>query len=194
MTDVRWDGGAAYEITFERRSKASPIDVYGVLADLSTHLDWSGKRQYPGFRLLSLRDTGHLETGTEFTSVGSIPMAMSRWENQNHVVEARPPETLEFHTDSLVVWRSGKRTEARSEHRYEIRPDSTGARVVYRIRQTAITNPPLRMRLPLMRTMTHRVMMPIFARRGFTNMLRSAERRGATSKAEQTTTYGSTLR
>jgi len=113
-------------------------------------------------------------------------MARSRWEDQNEVIEARPPEVLEFHTDGLVVWRSGKRTEAHYEHRYEIEPDGTGSRVAYRLRQTAIANPPLRMRLPLMRTLTHRVMIPRFCRRGFANLLRSAELRGSTNGAVQT--------
>jgi hypothetical protein len=107
-----------------------------------------------------------------------------RWENQNEVVEARRPETMEFHTDGLVVWQSGKRTEARYEHRYE--PEGTGSRVVYRLRQSAITNPPLRMRLPVMRTMTHRIMIAWFCRRGFTNLLRAAERRGSTTGVVQT--------
>lgn len=179
MTEVRWDGGATYEMTLDARCDAPPAAVYDELADLSTHLDWAGKQQYRGFRLLSLRGSGPVETGTGFTSVGSIPMARARWENQNEVVEARRPESLEFHTDGLIVWRSGKRTEARYEHRYEIRSDGTGSRVTYRLRQTAVTNPPLRMRLPLMRTMTHRVMIPRFCRRGFGNLLRSAGRRAA---------------
>jgi hypothetical protein len=176
MTEVRWDGGARYEMVLDARCDASSADVYDVLADPSTHLDWAGKRQYPGFRLLSLRGSGPLEAGSEFTSVGSIPMARSRSENGNEVVEARRPEILEFHTDAVVVWRSGKRTEARYEHRYEIRPEGTGSRVTYRLRQMAIENPPLRMRLPLMRALTHRVMLPRLCRRGFSNLLRSAER------------------
>ena len=185
MTEVRWDGGAAYEMVLDAGCDAPPAAVYDVLADLSTHLDWSGRRQYRGFRLLSLRGTGPMETGTEFTSVGSIPMARARWENDNVVVEARRPEVLEFHTDALVVWRSGKRTEARYEHRYEITSDGTGSHVVYRFRQAAITNAPLRMRMPLMRTLTHRVMIPRFCRRGFANLLRSAELRGSMSGVAQ---------
>lgn len=177
MTDVRWDGGAAYEMVLDAECDASPAAVYDVLADLSTHVDWAGKRQYPGFRLLSLRGTGPMQVGTEFTSVGSIPMALSRWENTNVVVEARRPEIVEFHTEAVVVWRTGKRTEARYEHRYEIAPDGMGSHVVYRLRQTAITNAPLRMRLPLMRTMTHRLMLPLLCRRGFANLLRSADLR-----------------
>ena len=94
-----------------------------MLADLSTHMDWAGKRQHRGFRLLSLSGTGPMEAGAEFTSVGSMPMARSRRENDNVVVEARRPEVVEFHTDAVVVWRNGERTEARYEHRYEISPD-----------------------------------------------------------------------
>jgi hypothetical protein len=41
------------------------------------------------------------------------------------------------------------------------------------------------MRLPLMRTVTHRVMIPRFCRRGFTNLLRSAERSGSMSAVAQ---------
>jgi Polyketide cyclase / dehydrase and lipid transport len=175
MTEVRWDGGAVYEMVLRGRCDAPPEDVYDVLADLSTHVDWAGERQYPGFRLVSLDGAGPVEPGTPFTSVGSIPMALSRWENRNKVVEARSPEVLEFHTGAVVRWRTGRRTEARYEHRYEIEPDGTGSRVVYRLRQTAIANPPLRMRLPLMRTITHRKMIPLFCGRGFANLLHAAE-------------------
>ena len=186
MTEVRWDGGANYEMVLDASSGASPAAVYDVLSDPSTHLDWAGERQHRGFRLLSLNGTGPLEPGTEFTSVGSIPMARARWENSNVVVEARRPEVLEFHTEAVTVWRSGERTEAVYEHRYEIDRHATGSHVTYRLRQTAIENPPRRMRLPLMRTMTHRVMIPWFCKRGFTNLLRSAERRSSISKVVQT--------
>jgi hypothetical protein len=186
MSEVRWDGGANYEMVLDASCDASPAAVYDVLADLSTHLDWAGARQHRGFRLLSVHGTGPLELGTEFTSVGSIPMARSRWENQNEVVEARRPEVLEFQTEAVAVWRSGERTEAVYEHRYETVPEGTGSHVTYRLRQTAIESPPRRMRLPLMRTMTHRVMIPWFCKRGFKNLLRSAERRGAMSEVVQT--------
>ncbi len=179
MSKVRWDDGV-YEMTLEAGCTASPEAVYDVLTDLSTHLEWAGRRQHRGFRLLSLNGAGPLEKGVAFTSVGSIPMARSRWENRNEVTEARRPNRLEFHTDAVVRWRSGKRTDARYEHRYEIGPDGTGSRVVYRLRETSAANAPLRMRLPLMRTMSYRTMIPYFCRRGFKNLLRSAERRGTT--------------
>jgi Polyketide cyclase / dehydrase and lipid transport len=182
MTTMQWDGGDTYEMTFERQSNAPASVVYDVLTDLSTHLEWAGKRQYPGFRLLSVRGDGPLEAGTTFTSVGSVPMSLSRSENENEVIEARRPEILEFHTNALIVWRSGKRTEARYGHRFEIEADGTGSRVVYRLRQTSISNPPLRIRLPVMRIITHRVMIPMFCRRGFVNLLRTAGRRGSPSE------------
>ena len=73
-----------------------------------------------------MNGSGPLETGTEFTSVGSIPMARSRWENSNVVVEARRPEVLEFHTEAVAVWRSGSGAEAVYQHRYEIVPRRDG--------------------------------------------------------------------
>jgi len=178
VTEVRWDGGTAYEMIMERGCDASPEDVYEVLTDLSTHLDWAGRRQYPGFRLLSLDGNGPAKVGTEFTSVGSIPMTRRRWENHNRVVVAQPPAVLEFHTIARVARRPGKGTEGTYEHRYEIEPEGTGSRVAYHFLQTDLRNPLLRMRLPLMRTVANRVMLPFLCRRGFKNLLRLAERRG----------------
>lgn len=84
------------------------------------------------------------------------------------------PAVVEFHTDGVAVWPSGRRTEARWEHRYDIEPAADGARVIYRLRRASMSNP-LRMRVPLMATMTHRVMIPFLCRRGFSNLLRAAE-------------------
>jgi hypothetical protein len=56
-------------------------------------------------------------------------------------------------------------------------PDGRGSHVTYRLRVAAVENPPLRMRAPIMRTMTHRVMIPFLCQRGFANLLRTAERR-----------------
>lgn len=179
MSQMRWDGGTAYELVFEGSCEAPPEVVYAVLADLSTHLEWAGRRQYPGFRLASLEGSGPIQVGTEFDSVGQIPMATSRFRNRNTVVEARPAQVLAFYTESTIDWRSGRRSEASYEHRYGIEPAGTGSRVVYRLHQTRFRNPPLRARVPLMRTVTHRVMIPFLCGRGFRNLLRLAERSAA---------------
>ena len=180
MTEVRWDG-AEYEMVLEGTCDASPADVYDVLADLSTHTRWAGADQHRGFRLLSLDGEGIAEAGTTFASVGSVPMSLSRWENHNEVLEARRPDVFAFGTDARVRWRIGKPTEARYEHRYEIAREGAGSRVVYRLRERAVTNPPPRMRFPAMRSMSYRVMIPWFCRRGFANLLREADRRAASA-------------
>jgi hypothetical protein len=43
------------------------------------------------------------------------------------------------------------------------------------MRGAGLSGAPLRMRAPVMRTVTHRVMIPFLCRRGFDNLLRTAE-------------------
>jgi hypothetical protein len=175
LTRVVWDGDNSYEMVLEAHCDASPSAVYDVLANLETHLDWAGRKQRHGFQLTSLRADGPMRAGAEFTSVGSMPMTRTRWQDHSVVVRADQAAVIEFHTDGVAVWPSGRRTEARWEHRYDIEPAADGARVIYRLRRGSMTNPPLRMRLPLMATMTHRVMIPFLCRRGFRNLLWAAE-------------------
>ncbi len=177
MTLVVWDGDAVYEMVLNGHCQAPPVAVFAVLNDLSTHLDWGGRQQRRGFRLTALRPDGPMRVGTEFTSQGSMPMTRTRWEDHSVVVRAEPDTMVEFHTDGVARWPGGRRTEARWEHRYLIEPDGTGARVSYRLRRVSITDPPLRMRAPVVRTTTHRIMMPFLCRRGFANLLRAAEQR-----------------
>jgi hypothetical protein len=106
-----------------------------------------------------------------------MPMTTAQWEDRSVVVAAQPAAVFEFHTDSLAHWSRGRQTRARWEHRYEIAPAGPGSHVTYRLRLAAVTDAPLRMRAPLMRTMTHRVMIPFLCQRGFANLLRTAERR-----------------
>ncbi|HEX6873077.1 MAG TPA: SRPBCC family protein [Micromonosporaceae bacterium] len=175
MTRIVWDGDNRYEMVLEAHCDAPPAAVYDVLANLETHLDWAGRKQRHGFQLTELRSEGPMRTGAEFTSVGSMPMTRTRWQDHSVVVQADRAAVIEFHTDGVAVWPSGRRTEARWEHRYDIEPATDGTRVIYRLRRASMTNPPLRMRLPLMATATHRVMIPFLCRRGFSNLLRAAE-------------------
>ena len=175
MARVTWDGGTAYEMRLDGRCDAPPSSVYERLADLSTHLEWGGRRQRRGFRLLVLQADGPAVVGTSFASRGTVPMSLARSEDRSVVVDASPGTAFEFHTDMTVHWPLGTRTTAQWEHRYEITPDGDGSRVVYRLRRTATTDPPLRMRVPLMRAMTHRLMIPFYCRRGFTNLLRTSD-------------------
>jgi Polyketide cyclase / dehydrase and lipid transport len=175
LTRVLWDGNNSYEMVLEAHCDAPPAAVYDVLANLETHLDWAGRKQRHGFQLTALQADSPMRAGTGFTSVGSMPMTRTRWQDHSVVVQADRAAVIEFHTTGVAAWPSGRRTEARWEHRYDIEPAGDGARVTYRLRLASMSNPPLRMRLPVMAAMTHRVMIPFLCRRGFSNLLRAAE-------------------
>ena len=178
MAQVTWNGGSAYEMVLKAHTDAPPAAVFSLLTDLSAHLDWGGRRQRRNFRLTAMHAATAVpdgaRAGTEFVSEGVIPMTKAPSRDHSTVVAAEPPSVFEFHTDSVTDWPRGGRSETRWEHRYEIRRDGAGSLVTYRLRLAAATNPPLRMRAPLMRTMTHRVMIPMLCRRGFDNLLKAA--------------------
>lgn len=158
--------------------KARPEDVYDVLADLETHLDWGGARQSRDYRLVSLEASrGPATVGTTFTSTGTIPMSARRWEDRSTVSVADRPRTFEFTTEG----KAGERhpMTVRFSHRYEMSPEAGGSRVTYSLRQLEINNPMLRLGLPGIRQMTWRFAIPWFAGRGLRNLLAMAEQHAA---------------
>jgi hypothetical protein len=176
------------EYTFAGRTTAPPEVVYDVLADLNSHMEWGGRRQWRMFRLLSLEaPPGPAQTGTEFESVGKIPMMSTRWLNRNTVTKADRPTVFEVTTESRIPWRNRPHGEGTFINRFEIVPDRTGSRVTYRSRQLRFREPPWGLRYPILRSITARIWVPIWYGRGFRNLLRlAAERardRGGSSKA-----------
>jgi hypothetical protein len=168
------------EWVFTGRSRARPEQVYDVLADLRTHLEWGGKRQYRSFRLLSLDGPdGQAERGTRFTSIGRIPMNRARFDNRNEVTKADRPSLFEITTRSTIAWPRRARGEGTFVNTFEISPDGDGSRVVYRSIQLSFREPPWGLRYPLLRSVTARIWIPIWSRRGFRNLLRMAEERSA---------------
>jgi hypothetical protein len=166
------------EWTFTARSGARPEQLYDVLADLRSHLEWAGARQFRSFRLLSLdAPGGPAEQGTRFTSTGRIPMNRSRFDNLNTVTKADRPRLFEITTESTVVWPKRAHGEGTFVNTFEIWPDGDGSRVVYRSEQLRFRAPPWGLRYPLLRNVTYRVWIPIWSRRGFRNLLRMAEER-----------------
>ena len=162
------------------RSKARPEEVYDVLADLRTHLEWAGKRQFKGFRLLSLdASAGPVMVGTEFTSTGTIPMHRTRFDNRNTVTKADRPRVFEITTESTIPWRRRASGQGSFINRFEISPDGDGSRVTYRSKQLRFRNPAWGLRYPLVREITYRFWVPIWYGRGFRNMLRVADERAA---------------
>jgi len=158
--------------------KASPAQVYKLLTDVSEHLKWAGEEQPGYFRLLSLEaPNGQATVGTEFISTGSIPGTNHRFHDKSRVTEMIENSVFEFVTESTVQLNHSKKMEAVYVHRYEIIPEDGGCRVNYTFRQEKITNPMLRLALPVVRTMTWNFGMPFMMRGGFNNLLKMAENR-----------------
>lgn len=167
------------EYRFVGRTAAGPEVVYDLLADLDTHLEWGGRRQWRVFRLLSMEaPTGPATTGTRFGTVGTIPMMSSRWHNENTVTRAERPEVFEITTEGRIPWPKGAPGEGTFINRFEIdAAPGGGSRVTYTSIQLRFRNPPWGMRYPLLRSVTARVWVPIWCRHGFRNLLRMAEER-----------------
>jgi hypothetical protein len=165
-----------FSMQLTRRSSAPPEAIYDSLADLGTHTTWGGTKQLYNFRLRSLEaPAGPASEGTSFTSTGTIPMSMRRFEDHSNVTVAQRPHAFEFVTNSAV--RRGKRPMAATyRHRYEIAATPEGSDITYTMTQLRATNPFLRLSLPGIRTMSWRVGIPFMSGRGFRNLLAEAER------------------
>jgi len=166
--------------TFAGRSRARPEQVYDVLADLGSHLEWAGNRQFRSFRLLSLdAPGGPAEPGTRFTSTGRIPMNRARFDNRNTISKADRPRLFEITTDATIAWDKRAAGTGTFVNTFEISPDGQGSRVIYRSKQLRFRNPPWGLRYPLLRSVTYRIWVPIWSRRGVGNLLRMADERSA---------------
>src|SRR5437764_1194452 len=94
-------------ITFRVSANAeAPIEeVYDVLANLSTHLDWAGTgSSREDFRLLTLdAPHGRASTGTEFTSTGaSSKNGSMTYHDRSVVTDASAPARFAFDTHSVL--------------------------------------------------------------------------------------------
>jgi hypothetical protein len=112
--------------------------VYGLLADLRSHLEWAGERQSWRSCLLSIdAPDGPARVGTEFRSTGTDPVGT--FDDRSVVTEATPGRAFEFVTDALLLTKRGKRVEWTNVHRYEIHAEPGGCRVVSTIRIVRIS-------------------------------------------------------
>jgi hypothetical protein len=172
-------------VVIKGHSNASPEDVFDLLSDLRSHLEWGGNRQYKMFRLLSLdAPATPAQVGDVFTSTGNIPMTSAKkghWENTTTVTKAERPALFETRTEGRIPWSKGVAGEGTFDNRFEITPDGKGgSNVTYRAHQLRFLNPPWGLRYPLMREVTYRMWIPAWYRKGFKNMLKmAAERVGA---------------
>lgn len=159
------------QFRLSRTCAAPPETVFDLLSDLRSHLEWGGARQSPDFRLLSMESTSApASVGTRFRTTGAIPMSARRWHDESVVTLAERPGVFEFVTEAVAGAMS-----ARYRHRYEIKPEAGGCVVSYSMVQERLENPVLRLGLPGIRTMMWRAGIPMFAGRGFRNLLAAAE-------------------
>lgn len=154
-----------------RECAAPPEAVYDLLANLRSHLDWGGARQSSDFRLLTMETASEAAgAGTRFRTTGTIPMSARRWNDESVVTVADRPAAFEFVTDA----RAGTMA-ARYRHRYEMARTAAGCTVSYTMVEESLERPMLRLALPGIRRMMWRAGIPMFAGRGFRNLLASAE-------------------
>jgi hypothetical protein len=163
-------------VTFEvaATSSASRETVYGVLADLSTHLQWGGE-QSPDkeFKLLSLdAPKGHASVGSSFTSTGANGFKMT-FHDHSVVTEAMPSSDFAFDTQSYLERQHRAAWEARFGHRYGIEPDGSGSRITYRCDVYPLNYRPWWLH-PMLRPMTRRMVSRAMAK-NLENLARMAE-------------------
>jgi hypothetical protein len=112
-------------------SGATPDVVWSVVADLPSHLVWSGERASDEtFKLLSLEAPEFpVAVGTRFSSTGSNFNGTFR--DRSVVTEAVEPSSFVIETDAILDRKRGRTWEAHFEHRYEIAPAEEGSRITY---------------------------------------------------------------
>jgi uncharacterized protein YndB with AHSA1/START domain len=113
-------------------SAASPAEVYAVLADLGTHLEWAGKQATDkNLRLLTLTaPPGQAAVGTEFSSTGPAGHK-DTFHDHSVVTEVVPGRAIAFRTTARLERGNGRTWRTHFTHRYELEPDGTGTRIGY---------------------------------------------------------------
>ena len=167
-------------LRFEESCRAPAQVVYELLADLQSHLEWGGRRQFETTRLLTMQaPPGPAGVGTEFFTTGSDGK-VAQWSDRSVVTEATSPEVFEFVTEGRRQGKSGSRPWlSTAVHRYEIALGSGGCHVIYTEQLTRLTGAPRILLAPGI----NRIMFQISAkymRRGFQALLAVAEERSGT--------------
>jgi polyketide cyclase/dehydrase/lipid transport protein len=110
---------------------AAPGAVWDTVADLPSHLIWSGERAADDtFKLLKLEaDARTAVVGTRFSSIGANFNGTFR--DRSVVTEATRPSTFVIETDATLERTRGRTWEAHFVHRYDIAPAGSGSRITY---------------------------------------------------------------
>lgn len=162
-------------IRLRSKCAATPESVYGLLADLRSHLVWGGERQSPGFRLLTMdAPPGQATVGVEFRSTGTDGKHRVN-HDRSVVTEATPPSVFEFVTESRCMKKDGAVvTDATVVHRFEIAPSDGGCVSAYTAHIVRLEPVTAIFRLPVLSWLVRRLLASML-RRGFRNLLAMAE-------------------
>jgi hypothetical protein len=173
-------------LRFEGSCGAPAEEVYDLLADLQSHLEWAGRRQLETTRLLTVEaPSGPAGVGTEFLTTGSDGK-VARWTDRSVVTEATRPEVFEFVTEGRREGKPGSRPWlATAVHRYVLAPGAGGCRVTYTEDLTRMDGAPRLLFGPGVNRLVFR-MAAKFMRRGFDGLLTLAEERGTAMSGEPT--------
>ena len=111
--------------------RAPTVEVYRLLADIRSHLEWGGGQSPTSQWLVSLdAPEGPAEAGTRFQSVGHTPQGT--WHDRSTVLSAIPHELFEFRTEGILA--ANRPAVGEWWHRYEIHPRPGGCVIRYRCR------------------------------------------------------------
>jgi len=153
-------------------SLASREAVYGLLANVATHLDWAGTdASRSDFRLLSIdasdRPAG---VGDRFSSTGAS--MNGTFHDRSTVTEAEPGVRFGFDTESTLDRRHGTTWRAHVAHRYAIDDVGEGVTITYTCEIRPQNYVPYWWK-PAMRPMT-RFMVRRFTHRNLENLAEAA--------------------
>lgn len=166
-------------VRLEESSQAPAEAVYDLLADISSHLEWAGRRQpRKSYRLLSVdAPQGTATVGTEFVSTGAD--GMGSFADSSVVTEATRPSLFEFVTEAKLSTKKRKVVEWTNVHRYELTPQADCCRIVYTVRILRMSELPgalVAFKIPGLRALGLRIG-GANSRRGLRNLARLAEER-----------------
>lgn len=167
----------------ETTSKATPEQIYDVLAEVGGHRRWAGDDQIAMFALVELTEApnGAAGVGAGWSSRGRIPMHRQQFDDASRVTVADRPHCFEYVTQSRIArWGSGPSREGTYRHRYEIVPQhGNRSRITYTVTEERSLHPLLRFAVPGLRNLTWATGVRLMARRGVRNIAASAEAAGS---------------
>jgi hypothetical protein len=114
-------------------SKASPSEVYEVLANPSTYLAWTGEEvSSEGSGLLTLdAPKGRASVGTVWKSTGANSKDGSSTFHDRSTVTEASGNVFAFETNARLTRKRRPDWIVRFAHRYEVKPEGDGSRIDY---------------------------------------------------------------